>query len=469
MAMPGQKLIINFRDPRDLLCNIYHWVFQHPVLDKTPAQVAEMRVKVAVGGIDKYVREWGGQGIFHSLRAIETRLKADEPDILKLSYAQICLDFDNVVEKLINFLGVARDAVDWPAVEGERTSNLSQNPRWIGRAWKGTDTMPGRYRHELQPETVAALDQKYGDILKFFRSLEAPAFRHFLATEAIRPAMEAVAVAAGDELFWHDGPSSLSKLAIFQAAAAHRNRDLFGRSLLQYRYIHIVMPDKAVAYGQRPAPDMRFEGLWLPFYRPDLLSPKDGQRFYPRTDSHWNSAGALASLQAALLPAYPAKAAALAGRPWQLYPGRQQGDLGLRLEMPPEPVEMLAPVTRQARLVFTNGLAGSGRVHWYRNPEIQDGSRALVLHDSAGLWGLDALAEMFSELVVIYGDVFDYRLVQALEPNLVLCVQTEHGLAAPPQTGDVRSFVAACERASDDATPWQVFLAADERFAEAAP
>jgi hypothetical protein len=177
------KLITNFRDPRDLACNQYYWALQHPIANRTEEYIDSFRKRVKENGIDAFVIHQDNTVLFRSLADLASRLETDEANVLKLSYAQLCLDFDNMLQRLVAFLGVPADGVPWQQLEKERTVNLSKNPQWIGQAWAGSDIMPGRYKTELKPETIAVINRKYKDYLTFLQTLEQPQLRALLTTE----------------------------------------------------------------------------------------------------------------------------------------------------------------------------------------------------------------------------------------------------------------------------------------------
>ena len=185
------KLITNFRDPRDLVCNQFFWALQHPILNKSEQEVADFRKKIEEDGIDAYALRIDNEVQFQGFKALRERL-FDEANTLNLSYSQLCLDFDGLVSRVMTFLDIPHEDVLWDLVESQRSSNLQQNAAWIGQMWTGTDVSPGRHRKELAKETVATLDARYKDTLAFLRDLEAPPHKIHLATDENRSEMQQV-------------------------------------------------------------------------------------------------------------------------------------------------------------------------------------------------------------------------------------------------------------------------------------
>lgn len=491
-ASPEVKLITNFRDPRDLACNQFYWAQQHPILNRTEEEIAAIRRSVAERGIDDFVAKIDNNSLFNSLRALAPRLSSRDPKILYLSYSQLCLDFDNLIQKLIAFLEVPASSVPYALLEKERTVNLDKNPHWIGQVWTGTDILPGRYRRELSKATISIIDRKYQESLKFVRSFELPSLRPLLATEAERPEMERVFVGHDNELFLKNdandtlaqitGRLQLSLSDLTRIAMAHQNRQLFGATIARFDYCHALIPSKEVAhrkllpesvafeqYGLRPIQQYLAQGLgrvWEPFYEPKTLEPLNDKKFYPATDSHWNHQGAFRYLGALLSNKLPKLAARMEEIPLRHFAGRQQGDLGQKLEIPPETIEIVAPQRGQARLIFENGINNEGCIRWYRNPGVADGSCAFVMHDSFTLWLLGILPELFSEVVFSHGTVFDYEFVRRLRPDAVLCIQVERFFSRVPETGgDLLQYVAKEEAEKKAVRKFADFLADEPRFA----
>ena len=458
---PDLKLITNFRDPRDLACNQFHWAQQHPVLHKSAEELEERRRLVAEEGIDAFVSKQDNNILFRSLRALEQRLAGGDQNILKLSYSQLCLDFDQLLESIIGFLGVDRQAVPWQVLERERTSNLENNPNWIGQVWTGSDIMPGRYRRELRPETIEVIDNRYRENLRFVRSLETPRLRPLLATEAERAEMERVLVGKNNELFLKNdandtvgqitGKLQLTRSKLTNIGMEHRNRRIFGSTLANFKYCHALIPSKEVAhsgllpdeisfegYGRRPIEqylEAGIGGVWQPYYQPELLRLRENARFFPQSDSHWNHAGALRYIRAFVAAELPELEDKLDMMPLRRFAAQQQSDLALKLELPSEQIEIIAPEHAKSRLVFENGVSNEGGVRWYKNGKAGKPCRALILHDGFTLWLLGILAELFSEAVFVHGNLFDYEFVQRLDPQFVICIQAERFFVRQPSTG----------------------------------
>lgn len=159
----SHRLIINYRDPRDHFCNIYHWQFNHPVPGETE-QERECRIKkLDEISIDEYVLQNANPNYYKNIVLALKNLSQEKYTVL--SYARLCLDFDSFLKKSSDFLQVPLTDEVITSLENERTDNLVDNPKYIGNKWGGADTGPGRYKRELKPETIKELTKKFRTIL----------------------------------------------------------------------------------------------------------------------------------------------------------------------------------------------------------------------------------------------------------------------------------------------------------------
>jgi hypothetical protein len=163
------KVIINFRDPRDRLCNVYHWLQQHPRSETSDER--EKRVtRLKDDGIDKWAFSAHNNALLcneYYSNIFKVARKNNESNVAVLTYARLCLDFDSLINKLVDLLEIGQD--DYrraaPKLELERVENISQNAAWIGQQWTGSDTQPGRYKRELSDDTIKMLNEYYAATL----------------------------------------------------------------------------------------------------------------------------------------------------------------------------------------------------------------------------------------------------------------------------------------------------------------
>jgi hypothetical protein len=314
----------------------------------------------------------------------------------------------------------------------------------------------------LHPETIRQIDEKYRDNLAFIRAIELPRFRHFLATERERAEMGRVLVGRNEQLFLVNdandvigqitGRRPLPRADLYRIATAHRSRQVFGQGAGTFLYEHMLVPNKEVVFRGNLPEHVQFEGegprpiaqylaspatrIWSPFYEPTMLESAEGEsKYFADTDSHWNHAGAFRYFNAFLRAKLPAIADIMDTIPLRRFPGRQQGDLGLKLEIPPEGIEILAPQRANAKLAFENGIPNEGCIRWYRNENAASEGRAFVMHDSFTLWLLGIIPELFREVIFFHGTVFDYEFAEQFAPSVIMCLQVERFFVRVPETG----------------------------------
>jgi len=177
----GQKFLVNFRDPRDRLCNEYAWQMVHPLSpDEPQADIDARAARIAELGIDKWiVSRMTGSLPADDYFTLFLRDIQDIPEANRVinTYARLCLNFDSFIERTCEIMGVPLTDALRQALEVERTDKLEQNSKWIGQRWKGSDTMPGRYQRELQPETIALLSERYAPVLREMARID-PDYAH---------------------------------------------------------------------------------------------------------------------------------------------------------------------------------------------------------------------------------------------------------------------------------------------------
>ncbi len=179
------KVIINARDPRDFLCNQFYWHYQHPVPVNSPLKVQEQEIKekrraaAESMGIDKWVLARDPAYLHDLFKQFNEVIETVPPTRRCMnSYALLCLEFDTLVESFCQFVGIEPGPELLQLIECERTENLVNNPEWAGNKWEGADCGPGRFRQELQPETIKILNERYYEELEFLRRYDHPLVQH---------------------------------------------------------------------------------------------------------------------------------------------------------------------------------------------------------------------------------------------------------------------------------------------------
>lgn len=172
------KFILNFRDPRDMSCNQYFWVFSHPNTSMTEEALAAHRERIKKAGVDKFVLEQDHRSFFENHILFSTK-----PDLigraLVCSYIQLCFDTNGVIDRVAQTVGC--DDVDLIARTklAEHPSALAGANKWVGQKWEGADLFPGRARVELKSETFSNLTARYSRALAALQSMDEPRYSFF--------------------------------------------------------------------------------------------------------------------------------------------------------------------------------------------------------------------------------------------------------------------------------------------------
>ena len=476
------KIIINFRDPRDLSCNQYHWALQHPVLHKTEEQIAAFREQVRQQGIDVYASGIDNRPLFNPFMDLAPRIVAKDPGVLPLSYAQLCLAFDQMLPRLSKFLDVELTPDLLEAIAPERVTQIASNPDWIGKIWSGADFGPGRYLKELSTESQAKITEKYSKTLGILAEIDLPQFRELYVSKNAPPVDVSKLVSAATDpnrvliglngyLFLQNdtnrnveqiqGKYPITSADLDIIATAHRDRYLFCVTKLAAPYDHVVIPNKEIVlesllpstvkleeFGPRPitvylnSPARHISSF---YYNPDALKSVSFPTF-PKQDSHWTHRGAITYLTSFFKARAPEVAPTLINLPTRAFASTQVGDQGQKIKLPAEGIEIVVPAKAGAQKVFDNDITNEGRVRIFENSAAPHKGTLLIMHDSFGDWLLQMLSELYQRTIWIHSIDFDFNLVEQLKPTRVVTLQIERFfIRKPSNTVDLRKTIAQLE------------------------
>ena len=255
-------------------------------------------------------------------------------------------------------------------------------------------------------------------------------------------------------------------------AAAHEVRaKLCGTHGIDYR--HVICPNKeSIQVTRLPSPYVfeahgpSYAAQYLatapavrPFYDRACLIGRDDAYF--RTDTHWTEVGATAYLDMALRHWNDQRAlAALRALDPTIASVVLPTDLGTKMGRGPETSVGLHLPNGVATVLLQSAVLNKGHVRWQRSLGTSvAGTRALVLHDSFGLYLFRSLSELYAETLFIHDHDFDAAFVLRYRPDVVWLLQAERFLPKIPRNDtDVVSMVARNERRKKASTRGSDFL-----------
>ena len=184
-------LVLNMRDPRDLVCNWFYWSYQHPLPKSHKEKEHEQeflrarKEELFSAGMDRFALDYGPvdhifRGFYHIVE------NCDPASYLINSYALLCTQFDVFIDNFCKFTDVSPPARILELLRNEQADSVvSANASFIGRRWEGADkTVPGRYKEELSPETIRVLNERYAKELDFLATHDHPLVRHLYKPDA---------------------------------------------------------------------------------------------------------------------------------------------------------------------------------------------------------------------------------------------------------------------------------------------
>ena len=240
-------------------------------------------------------------------------------------------------------------------------------------------------------------------------------------------------------------------------AAVHDERERFCRAHgISYR--HVICPSKESIETDKLPPAYAYEAhgpsfvaqyiaaepAIRPFYDRSCLVGRDDA--YYRSDSHWTEVGAVAYLTKSLRHWGDRRALdVLDGLAAEVAPVVVPTDLGSKLDLGPETSVGLHLPNEAATVLVQTELVNKGHVCWQRSssPDVA-GTRALVLHDSFGVYLFRVLGELYAETLFIHDHDFDPAFLLRYRPDVVWLLQAERFLPRIPRNGV--DFVAMIER-----------------------
>jgi tetratricopeptide (TPR) repeat protein len=175
-AGKGPRFLVNFRDPRDLTCNQYFWQDGHRRPDETEGEFQDRLAVIHDMGIDKWIVSRLPKDALDTNNYVADYLDQvdliPESDRVMLGYARLCLDLDSWAERVADVFGVKLTKELKADLEPERVANLSNNDRWVGHTWVGADTLPGRYKRDVKPNTIALMNLAFEGSLRRMAAMD---------------------------------------------------------------------------------------------------------------------------------------------------------------------------------------------------------------------------------------------------------------------------------------------------------
>jgi hypothetical protein len=254
-----------------------------------------------------------------------------------------------------------------------------------------------------------------------------------------------------------EGSIQLSREILDTIEATHQMRTHLVTAHLG-SYQHCVIPNKETCLQQFLPTQIHFEQRGprpitqyiqhiaqqpeLLFYRPEILTlPSDTPAKHPYFavyDTHWNHQGALAYLSHFLAECYPELYALFHSIPTISTPHQQRGDLGVKVNMPAEEVQIISPAIRYATTIFENRIANEGCVRVFNNLHCSSPRTAIIIHDSFTNWLIEFLPELFSQCICIHTADMDDEFVKRYQPDYLFQFQIGISWAAYTQLHETR-------------------------------
>lgn len=356
---------------------------------------------------------------------------------------------------------------------------------------QGVDFSKPRYNHEteitLSRETFFSLLEELGD--DYYRACKIVKVRRLIAYEMSREFNQPVGALVGEVgvgeggwLFLAAGSNNVLEMYVedegahqevctrWHGVVEERAKRL---SAIGSRYFHVMLPEKITALGEKlhwPIDTSRSRGATFSMsaptrvrgniidFIPYLLSLPNREKYFLKTDSHWNNHGAFLCYQLVCSSLGFKVRNDLLQRP--KIEGSLVFDLGVKLPDRPQERAEFVQYRSDARLINDEGLVrykkdnnlvNEGSLHVgslveFENTNAPNKHKIIIFGDSFCEYRdhlLTALmAETFEHTIFVWSTSIDYSICEQLQPDIVFCVMTERFMArVPDDTFDLRTYV----------------------------
>lgn len=161
------------------------------------------------------------------------------------------------------------------------------------------------------------------------------------------------------------------------------------------------------------------------FFAPGYADPGQIAKYYAKTDTHWTHFAALEYLKAHWRKVAPPLEVELSKLEIRRGSTSQLGDLGRKLELPAETLDVIQPLKPKGKQVFTNAVQNEGCVRHFVNDDAPVKELVLLNHDSTSFWLFPWFAEIFSSVLCVHCADFDGPFMMQLKPRYNFFVQIE--------------------------------------------
>lgn len=404
--------------------------------------------------------------------------------------------YEKKIEKFVEIFGYDNVIVihnDDLRANGE--SVVSQVLDFLGlNVPQGVDFSQQRYKHgsdeiKLSRENFFSLLEELGD--DYYRACKVVKVRRPIASEMAREFNQPVGalvdeVGVGEDgwLFLAAGSNNVLEMYV-EDEGAHREVCTRWHGVVEERakrlsaigssYFHVMLPEKITALGEKlhwPIDTSRSRGATFSKsaptsvrgniidFIPYLLSLPNREKYFLKTDSHWNNYGAFLCYQLICSALGVAARNELLQRPKS--EGKLVFDLGVKLPDRPKERAEFAQYRADAMLINDeglvrykkdNGLENEGSLHVgslveFENINAPCRQKVIIFGDSFCEYRdhlLTALmAETFEYTAFVWSTSIDYSICERIKPDIVFCLMTERFMArVPDDTFNLRRYVEA--------------------------
>lgn len=174
------RFVVTFRDPRDVFVSEFNnAAYDHPLPPEPEHQKTFLAWREGVKrmGMDAFALsriEPFRAEFFAPL--LELTRRVPQRTVVPLSYARLCLDLPGFLERLTRQLDFTPSAALFDHLLQTEDVQRPERMVYSNCHFPRASPLPGRFRRELKPETIARLNEGLADVLAWMRAVDDPAF-----------------------------------------------------------------------------------------------------------------------------------------------------------------------------------------------------------------------------------------------------------------------------------------------------
>lgn len=180
VSLDSFRYLAAYRDPRDVVISMYNNIaYDHPLPPEEAHQKAflQHREQVRSRGLQDYAPSQAGAYRAMYFKPMEEFVAmVPKNRLMLLSYAKLCLDISGYVRQMTRLMDVDPPSILMDEILETEDVNKKDKMSYSPCHFPRSSPLPGRFRRELDAETIQKLNAEFADILSWMAAADDPQF-----------------------------------------------------------------------------------------------------------------------------------------------------------------------------------------------------------------------------------------------------------------------------------------------------